>query len=239
LLAPEEPQEQAPQEQEQAPEAPIQAPAPPLEEPEPEEDPKIIEIEDDEEEANGGGQPPSPPHHEAAGDMPPPPMGWTVRIYHRNGGNVVSHLRLVGMLTAYFADWHPAVEYVCWEYTHPPEDTYWKARASIFTHKQERGAYQLDRMFSHVGHRATIEDSIEDAAFEACMGLRHLRFNSMKHDIHRYFSRAHPDLGWAMTDLVQLEPLHRVMVNLVYDMMDRKLQLEEMVKAQGKTIKRC
>jgi hypothetical protein len=28
------------------------------------------------------------------------------------------------------------------------------------------------------------------------------------------------------------------MVNLVYDMMERKLQLEEMVKAQGKTIKR-
>jgi hypothetical protein len=113
LLAPEVPQEQAPQEQEQVPEAPIQAPAPPQEEPEPEEDPEIIEIEDDEEEANGGGQPPSPPHHEAAGDMPSPPMGWTVRIYHRNGGNAVSHLRLVGMLTAYFADWHPAVEYVC------------------------------------------------------------------------------------------------------------------------------
>jgi hypothetical protein len=29
------------------------------------------------------------------------------------------------------------------------------------------------------------------------------------------------------------------MVNFVYDMMDRKLQLEEMVKSQGKTIKRC
>jgi hypothetical protein len=55
-------------------------------------------------------------------------MGWTVKIYHKNGGNAVSHLRLVGMLSAYFADWHPAVEYVCWEYTHPLEDTYWKAR---------------------------------------------------------------------------------------------------------------
>jgi hypothetical protein len=27
------------------------------------------------------------------------------------------------------------------------------------------------------------------------------------------------------------------MVNFIYDMMERKLQLEEMVKAQGKTIK--
>jgi hypothetical protein len=234
----EEPQELEPQEQEQTPVTPVQAPAPPQEEPEPEEDPEIIKIEDDEEEANGGVQPP-PPSYEAPEDMPPAPMGWTVRIYHRNGGNAVSHLRLVGMLTDYFADWHPAVEYVCWEYTHPLEDTYWKARASIFAHKEDKGAYQLDRMFSHVGHRATIEDSIEDAAFEACMGLRYLRFNLMKHDIHRFFPRAHPELGWAMTDPVQLEPLPRVMVDFVYDMMDRKLQLEEMVKAQGKTIKRC
>jgi hypothetical protein len=59
LLAPEEPQEEVPQENEQTPEAPIQALAPPQEEPEPEEDPEIIEIEDDEEEeANGGEQPP-------------------------------------------------------------------------------------------------------------------------------------------------------------------------------------
>jgi hypothetical protein len=29
------------------------------------------------------------------------------------------------------------------------------------------------------------------------------------------------------------------MVNLVYDMIERKLQLEEMVKAQRNTIKRC
>jgi hypothetical protein len=36
-----------------------------------------------------------------------------------------------------------------------------------------------------------------------------------------------------------LEPLPRVMVNFVYDMMEKKVQLEEMVKAQGKTIKRC
>jgi hypothetical protein len=29
------------------------------------------------------------------------------------------------------------------------------------------------------------------------------------------------------------------MVNFAYDMIERKLQLQEMVKAQGKTIKRC
>nr|AGT16160.1 hypothetical protein SHCRBa_007_O13_F_60 [Saccharum hybrid cultivar R570]AGT16165.1 hypothetical protein SHCRBa_007_O13_F_170 [Saccharum hybrid cultivar R570] len=105
LLAHEEPQEEAPREQEQAPEASIQAPTPPQEEPEPKKDPEIIEIEDDEEEkANGGEQPPSPPHDEAAKDVPPPPMGWTVKIYHKAGEDAVSHHRLVGMLSAYFAD---------------------------------------------------------------------------------------------------------------------------------------
>jgi hypothetical protein len=150
-------------------------------------------------------------------------MGWTVKIYHKARGDSVSHHRLMRMLTAYFADWHPAVQYVCWEYTHPLEDTYWKVRASIFPKDEEKEAYQLDRMYSHVGRRATMEASIEYAAFEACMGLRYLRFDSMKHDVHRYFPRAHTDLGWAMMDLVQLEPLPRVMVNIVYDMMERKL----------------
>jgi hypothetical protein len=101
-------------------------PAPPQEEPEPEEDPEIIVIEDDEEEdADGGEQPLSPPHDEATDDdVPPPPMGWTVKIYHKSRGDSVSHRRLVGMLAAYFSNWNPAVEYVCWEYTHPLEDTY-------------------------------------------------------------------------------------------------------------------
>jgi hypothetical protein len=49
--------------------------------------------------------------------VPPPSMGWTMKIYHKARGDAVSHHRLVGMLSAYFADWHPAVEYVCWEYT--------------------------------------------------------------------------------------------------------------------------
>jgi hypothetical protein len=84
-----------------------------------------------------------------------------------------------------------------------------------------------------------MEANIEDVAFEACMGLRYLRFDSMKNDVHHYIPRAHPILGWAMMDPVQLEPIPQVMVNFVYDMMERKLQLEEMVKAQGKTIKRC
>jgi hypothetical protein len=66
-------------------------------------------------------------------------MGWTVKIYHKAGGDAVSHHRLVEMLSAYFADWHPTMEYVCWEYTHPLEDTYWKERASIFLRMMKKG----------------------------------------------------------------------------------------------------
>jgi hypothetical protein len=77
-------------------------------------------------------------------------MGWTVKIYHKARGDAVSHHRLVGMLSAYFADWHPAVEYVCWEYTHPLEDTYWKARVSIFLKDEEKGGIPAGQdVFSH------------------------------------------------------------------------------------------
>jgi hypothetical protein len=84
-----------------------------------------------------------------------------------------------------------------------------------------------------------MEASIEDVTFEACMGLHYLRFDNMKNNVHHYLPRANPVLGWAMMDSVQLESNPQVMVNFAYDMMERKLQLEEMVKAQGKTIKRC
>jgi hypothetical protein len=98
-----------------------------------------------------------------------------------------------------------------------------EVKSKYFSKDEEKGAHQLDMMYSHVGRRATTEASIEDAAFEACTGLRYLRFDSMKHDVHCYFPRAHPVLGWAMMDPVQLEPLPWVMVNFAYDMMERKL----------------
>jgi hypothetical protein len=62
-------------------------------------------------------------------------------------------------------------------------------------------------MYSYKGHRATVEASIEDAAFEACMGLRHLHFDNMTGDFHRYLPRTHPILGWTMMDPVQLDPI--------------------------------
>ena len=83
----------------------------------------------------------------------------------------VSHHRLMGILQTYYADWDAAMEYVCEEHTHPLDDTYWKNRACISIRDEEKEAYQLDASYSHHARRATIEDSIEDTTFEACMGL--------------------------------------------------------------------
>jgi hypothetical protein len=49
----------------------------------------------------------------------------------------------------------------------------------IFIKNEEMDTYLLDRCFSHSGCRATIEDGIEDVAFEACLGLHHLRYDVM------------------------------------------------------------
>ena len=37
----------------------------------------------------------------------------------------------MSMLQTYYGDSDAAVEYVCEEYTHPLEDTYWKTRVCI------------------------------------------------------------------------------------------------------------
>ena len=74
------------------------------------------------------------------------------------------------------------MEYVYDEHTHPLEDTYWKTRVCISIRDEEKEAYQLDSNYMHHAHRATMEHSIEDAAAEACMGLRGRRFDDMKED---------------------------------------------------------
>ena len=82
----------------------------------------------------------------------------------------------MGILQTYYADWDTAVEYVCEEHTHSLEDTYWKTRACISIRDNKKEAY------SHHARRATMEDGIEDAAAEVCMGLHGRRFEDMKED---------------------------------------------------------
>ena len=74
------------------------------------------------------------------------------------------------------------MEYVCTEHAHPLKDTYWKTRVCISIRDEQKDAYQLDSNYAHHAHCATMEDSIEDAAAVACVGLRGRRFEDMKED---------------------------------------------------------
>jgi len=65
---------------------------------------------------------------------------------------------------------------------------------------EQKEAYQLDSNYAHHAHYATMEDSIEDAAAVACMGLHGRRFDDMKEDQYRFLPCQHSDLGWAMMD---------------------------------------
>ena len=92
------------------------------------------------------------------------------------------------------------MEYVYNEHTHPLDDTYWKTRVCISIKDEQKGAYQLDSNYARHAHCATMEDSIEDAATVACMGLHGRRFEDMKDDQYRFLPCQHPELEWAMMD---------------------------------------
>ena len=83
-----------------------------------------------------------------------------------------------------------------------------------------------------------MEDSIEDAATVACMGLRGHRFDDMKEDQYRFLSRQHPDLGLAIMDPKGIDLTTQVMVNYAYELVDKNRRLEDQLKAQEATLKR-
>ena len=110
------------------------------------------------------------------------------------------------------------MEYICNEHTHPLEDTYWKTRVCISIRDGEKEAYQLDSNYAHHAHCATMEDSIEDAAVVAYMGLCGHCFDDMKEDQYRFLPHQHPDLGWAIMDPEGTDPTTQVMVNYAYEL---------------------
>jgi hypothetical protein len=211
----------------------------PQEELEPKEEVVYLRDDEDDEFAQDGEQPSSPPQDGSAKvGVPSLPMGWITKIHHKSSCDTPSHHRLVGMLSAYFTDWDLAFEYVYWEHKHQLKATYWKCNVHVFVKNEEMDTYLLDRCFSHSGRRATIEDGIEDVAFEACLELRHLRYDVMQNDQYHYFPRGDPEQGWVMMNPRNLELIPRVMVDFGHDMMVKNRRLEAMVKALGKDVKR-
>ena len=83
-----------------------------------------------------------------------------------------------------------------------------------------------------------MEDSIEDVAAAACMGLRGRRFEDMKEDQYRFLPRQHPELEWAMMDPQGTDPTTQVTVHFGYESVAKIQRLEDQLKAQQETLKR-
>ena len=83
-----------------------------------------------------------------------------------------------------------------------------------------------------------MEDSIEDAAVVACMGLRGRRFEDMKEDQYWILPHQHPELEWAMMDHQCMDPTTQVMVHFGYESVVKIRRLEDQLKAQKETLER-
>ena len=77
-----------------------------------------------------------------------------------------------------------------------------------------------------------MEDSIEDAAAVAYMGLHGRRFDDMKEDQYRFLPRQHPELEWAMMDPQGMDPTTQVMIHFGYELVAKIRRLEDQLKAQ-------
>ena len=58
-----------------------------------------------------------------------------------------------------------------------------------------------------------MEDSIEDAAVAACMGLHGHRFEDIKDDQYQFLLCQHPKLEWAVVYAQGTDPTTQVMVH--------------------------
>ena len=72
-----------------------------------------------------------------------------------------------------------------------------------------------------------MEDGIEDAAAEACMGLHGHRFEDMKEDQYRFIPHQHPKLEWAIMYPEGMDPTTQVMVHFAYELVEKNRRLED------------
>ena len=167
-------------------------------------------------------------------------MGWTERILQDPECNVNMHQRLVELLTDHYADWNASVHYTCFRFTHPLENTYWKTIVTISARNEELKASEVEIAHRHMGRRATMEDSIEAAAYHAWVTLRGNRFDAIRQGHDRHLPRADKDLedGWGMLEPLGLDATARGAVYFAYDMVKKSQNLEDTVRQQGRDLKR-
>ena len=72
-----------------------------------------------------------------------------------------------------------------------------------------------------------MEDSIEDAAAEACMGLHGCYFDDMKEDQYQFLPHQHLELEWAVMDPQGMDPTTQAMVHFGCELVGKIRRLED------------
>ena len=129
-------------------------------------------------------------------------MGWTKEFYFKHGDDTAYlHSLLMIVLVCYYPDLCPYVQYRCTEYWHPNEATYWKTDLFVTGWDEARKARRVETSHTHLVSRATMEESMEDASYEACLIYHARRFEKMKEDPFRFLPRCDPKKeGWEMME---------------------------------------
>ena len=145
------------------------------------------------------------------------PLGvwWTKEFYFKRGDDTAYFPSLLmTVLVCYYSDLYPTVQYHCTEYRHPHEATYWKRDLFVTAWDEDRKARRVETSHTHLVSHATMEESMEDAAYEAYMIYCARRFEKMKEDPFRFLPRCDPKKeGWEMMELQGLDTTTKAMVH--------------------------
>ncbi|KAJ1270455.1 hypothetical protein BS78_06G053300 [Paspalum vaginatum] len=140
-------------------------------------------------------------YHSAQASSPTPQeeMGWTCTKYAKTRDTAnYAHGQLMDLLHAYHPSPKYAVEYFCKEYKHPLENTYRKTKMCIYGRDEKINAFEVDRLYRHYASRSTLEESMEDAAFEAFLDLRNMFCEQLADGKSCYIPRRGEEMGWAI-----------------------------------------
>ena len=96
----------------------------------------------------------------------------------------------------------------------------------------------METIHTHLVSRATVEESMEDAAYEACMIYCARRFEKMKEDPFRFLPRCDPEKeGWEMMEPQGLDTTTKAMVHFAREILQKNDVLKEELEKEKKARK--
>lgn len=171
---------------------------------------------------------------------PNPPMGWIMKDHFPDPTTIYSkfHYRLVRLLVKHYSDWEAGLLYVCTEYRHPLQATYWRAMVVVTSKTAVGKAAEME--FFHPTQCATMRESIDEAALGAWVYLRGYRPEAREDEVDRYLpvGNQHEE-GWTMENAGGLvEPAARQVGDLAVDLMHKCDQLREKLHDTEEALKK-